>query len=244
MAFFNLSSQGKEAAKSRHSSGKYLPSPESDINMFPSHANYTMSSKSSQSSHAHMETSEMLGTASYDLQMVCHNENVPDQSSPPFNSVTIMSSASSFSSRETEWIDVSKSGFSSHGCFRQLSGSSLRWRSSPITPRTNLGESQYMQCLESDSRLFDILEDDTPDVLMEASTPIKSGKANSPIQKRVSPLPGHVRRIVSSSSGGLRSGRKFILQSVPSFPPLTPCVDSKGNGNGNVNEDSGNCAKK
>lgn len=30
------------------------------------------------------------------------------------------------------------------------------------------------------------------------------------------------RELRSNSSGGLRSGRKFILQDVPCLPPLTP----------------------
>ncbi|GAU15107.1 hypothetical protein TSUD_08450, partial [Trifolium subterraneum] len=140
------------------------------------------------------------------------------------------------SSKDNEWLDLPPYQLSNRCGIRQLSGGSLRWRgSSPITPNASKDD-------ESDSKLFDILEDETPDVLKEASTPIKSVKANSPIQKRVSPPQNHLLRIGSSTSGGLKSGRKFILQSVPSFPPLTPCADSKAIRT--ANEDSGNSADK
>ncbi|CAJ2674979.1 unnamed protein product [Trifolium pratense] len=141
------------------------------------------------------------------------------------------------SSKDNEWLDLPPYQLSNRCGIRQLSGGSLRWRgSSPITPNDSKDD-------ESDDKLFDILEDETPDVLKEASTPIKSVKANSPIQKRVSPPQNHLLRIGSSSSvGGLKSGRKFILQSVPSFPPLTPCADSKAIRT--ANEDSGNSTDK
>jgi hypothetical protein len=138
------------------------------------------------------------------------------------------------SSKDNEWLDLPPPYQLSNrsGILRQLSGGSIRWRgSSPITPNAPKDD-------ESDGKLFDILEDETPEVLKEASTPIKSVKANSPIQKRVSPPQNHLLRIGTSSSGGLKSGRKFILQSVPSFPPLTPCADSKAIRT--ANEDSGN----
>jgi hypothetical protein len=133
------------------------------------------------------------------------------------------------SSKDNEWLDLPPPYQLSNrsGILRQLSGGSIRWRgSSPIfTPNA----SKYD---ESDGKLFDIVENETP---------IKSVKANSPIQKRVSPPQNHLLGIgSSSSSGGLKSGRKFILQSVPSFPPLTPCADSKAIRA--VNEDSGNSA--
>lgn len=184
------SDQGKQGAKSRHTS-----------------ANLTKSSKKPRSSLAHSKSNDS-------------QKNAPTRSS----------------STENEWIDLPPYQLSNRCGIRQLSGGSLRWRgSSPITPSANLDD-------ESDGKLFDIIEDETPDVLKEASTPIKSVKANSPIQKRVSPPQSHLLRIGSSSSGGLKSGRKFILQSVPSFPPLTPCADSKVLCNGN--EDSGNSTDK
>ncbi|XP_027333149.1 protein tesmin/TSO1-like CXC 2 [Abrus precatorius] len=240
------SDQGKEAAKSRLLSGNFQPSPESDVSMFSSQARYTESSENLHTSQALPETNEMLGTAPYDSQIDCSNMNTVDQSSPnnsgvilpqliPVSNPESMSCASSSSSRTFERTNIPQS-LLSQGSFRQLPGGSLRWRSSPVTPTTRAGETQYLQCPESDSRLFDILENDTPDILKEASTPITSVKVNSPTQKRVSPPQSHHHGIGSNSSGGLRSGRKFILQAVPPFPPLTPCVDSKGNSDEDLNE--------
>jgi hypothetical protein len=184
LAFFHLSSQGTQAAKSTVAS-----------------ASWTKSSKKSRSSLARSESNNS-------------QKNAPTGPS----------------SKDNEWLDLPPPYQLSNrsGILRQLSGGSIRWRgSSPIfTPNASKDD-------ESDGKLFDIVEDETP---------IKSVKANSPIQKRVSPPQNHLLGIgSSSSSSGLKSGRKFILQSVPCFPPLTPCADSKAIRTA-ANEDSGNSA--
>lgn len=79
------------------------------------------------------------------------------------------------------------------------------------------------------------LEDDTPDILKNNCSPTRGLKASSPNQKRVSPphnyCPKEMMNRRPISSPGIRSGRKYILQSVPSFPPLTPLP-----GEGQANE--------
>ncbi|KAK7293781.1 hypothetical protein RJT34_16655 [Clitoria ternatea] len=197
--------------------------------------------------HAPLEMNQMLGTTPYGSRVGYTNVNIMDQSSPTCESVSLLhqhtplpnpqlgSGASSFPSRTNVWTDIPQSR-PSRGCIRQLHGGSLRWRSSPVTPRTKVVGSQ--QCPESDDKHFDILEDETPDILKEASTPMKPVKVNSPTQKRVSPPQSH-HKFGSSSSGALRSSRKFILKAVPSFPPLTPCVDSKGNDNQDLGDSGG-----
>ena len=122
------------------------------------------------------------------------------------------------------------------------SGDSLRWHSSPIRPMSPLDGTKRLQGLDSDGGLYDILEDDTPEILKDTSTPIKSVKASSPNGKRVSP-PHNLHQLGSSSSGPLKSGCKFTLKAVPSFPPLTPCIDTKGSSNqsrSNFQENSSN----
>ncbi|XP_072985894.1 uncharacterized protein [Typha latifolia] len=104
----------------------------------------------------------------------------------------------------------------------RLSAGSLCWRSSPATPLCQFGDRKILLEPDSDSALPNILEDDTPEILDDTCLPIKAVKANSPKQKRVSPPQRRLYETRSSSSPSLRSGRKFILQSVPSFPPLTP----------------------
>lgn len=82
----------------------------------------------------------------------------------------------------------------------------------------------------------DSLEDDTPDILKNNGSPTRGLKASSPNQKRVSPPHNYCPKELMnmrpiSSTPGIRSGRKYILQSVPSFPPLTPL-----SGEGQANE--------
>ncbi|XP_010250000.1 PREDICTED: uncharacterized protein LOC104592360 isoform X2 [Nelumbo nucifera] len=140
-------------------------------------------------------------------------------------------STSSVSSNSRDCTKVSRTQLC-HGSGRLSAIGSLRWRSSPITPISRLGGCELPQESDSDNRLFDILEDDTPDILKDTRTPIKAVKASSPNQKRVSPPHSRLHELRSSSSPGLKSGRKFILQAVPSFPPLTPYSEPKCSGTG------------
>ncbi|KAK4769489.1 hypothetical protein SAY86_027639 [Trapa natans] len=59
-------------------------------------------------------------------------------------------------------------------------------------------------------------EDEMPEILRGSSTPNDGIKMASPNCKRVSPPHGEL-----GSSPSLRSGRRLILQSIPSFPSLT-----------------------
>ncbi|KAL6532357.1 hypothetical protein OROGR_014327 [Orobanche gracilis] len=63
-----------------------------------------------------------------------------------------------------------------------------------------------------DKQFETVAEEEMPDFLQEGSSPISGIKLSSPNSKRVSP----------PHSNGLRSSRKLILQSIPSFPSLTP----------------------
>ncbi|XP_038986433.1 uncharacterized protein LOC103703858 [Phoenix dactylifera] len=111
----------------------------------------------------------------------------------------------------------------------RLSEGSLCWRSSPATPPPPLGESRLVVEPDSGSGVHDNPEDDdTPEVLKDNR---KAAMARSPKQKRVSPPNKRAHESRSGSSSGLRSGRKFILHSLPSFPPRTP-YDNYSRGNG------------
>ncbi|CAD5194309.1 unnamed protein product [Musa acuminata subsp. malaccensis] len=112
-----------------------------------------------------------------------------------------------------------------------LVGTPLRWRSSPVTPLPQFGKSKILLEPDSDNGPNKSVGDDAPEVLEDPCSPIKAVTASSPKQKRVSPPKRLFQETRSSSSSGLRSGRKFILQSVPSFPPLTPySKNSRGSG--------------
>ncbi|KAL5783153.1 hypothetical protein ACOSP7_008182 [Xanthoceras sorbifolium] len=239
-----FSDHGKDAPKSRLLSRRYVPSPDSDPTIISSYANTPRSLKNSESNDMLLEKrKEILDVDSYGQGMDYRNEEMMDQLSsrcdaladlchltplPDFPSMAI---ASSGSSKTTDWKNVSRlqlyprsDSFSS--------SRSLHWCGSPDTPITRLTENKNIQEPDSDNRVYDISEDGTPDILREASTPIKSVKVTSPNRKRVSPPQNCINELRSSTLGALKS-RKFILKAVSSFPPLTPCIDSKGSTNQN-----------
>ncbi|XP_057833405.2 uncharacterized protein LOC131044154 isoform X1 [Cryptomeria japonica] len=116
---------------------------------------------------------------------------------------------------------------------------SIHWQTpvsaqtTPVTPTLynsvcNVGK-KLADGSDIDMRSQDVsgsAEDDTPDILKNDCSPMRGLKASSPNQKRVSPPHNYCHKEMSKrapiSSPRLKSGRKFILQSVPSFPPLTP----------------------
>ncbi|KAK0572110.1 hypothetical protein LWI29_026333 [Acer saccharum] len=238
------SDQGKDAPKSRFLSRRYVPSPDSDPTIISSYANTPRSQKNSDRNDMLLETSkEIMDVDSYGQGMDYRNEDMMDQLSSrgdaladlchltPLPGFPSMAIASSGSSKATDWKNIS--GLQLYPRSDSLpSSSSLHWRGSPVTPITQLSGNKNIQEPDSDSRVYDISEDDTPDILREASAPIKSVKVSSPNRKRVSPPQNRTNEIRSSTSGPLKS-RKFILRAVSSFPPLTPCIDSKGSTNQN-----------
>ncbi|TYH36343.1 hypothetical protein ES332_D13G257700v1 [Gossypium tomentosum] len=223
---FEHSDHGKNASVSGLLPMRCLPSPESD----PTNVSLAKSPRTSNTNDILLETSkENLYVGSYHDKVNYNNaDNIladDCHQTPLPNHPSIIIDSSSSKPRELTNLSRLNLGPRS-GCFTL--GGSLRWRSSPITPKSPIDKE--LQQLDSDGGLYDILEDDTPEMLKDTSTPLKSVKASSPNGKRVSP-PHKLHQLGSSSSGSLRSGRKFLLKAVPSFPPLTPCIVSKGNSN-------------
>ncbi|XVF47893.1 hypothetical protein PTKIN_Ptkin03bG0146700 [Pterospermum kingtungense] len=239
---FQCSDHGKNAPISRILSVRCLPSPQSDATIF-SCSKSPRSPRTSDDNEMLLETSkENLDLGSYSEEINYNNVDVLGDEchqTPLPSHPSIFSGSSSSKARELTSLSRFQSGPRS-GCF--TAGGSLRWHCSPITPMSSLDGTKKLQELDSDGGLYDILEDDTPEILKDASSPVKTVKASSPNGKRVSP-PHNLHQLGSSSSGPLRSGRKFILKAVPSFPPLTPCIDSKGSSNqirSNFQENSSN----
>ncbi|KAI3469608.1 hypothetical protein Pfo_026271 [Paulownia fortunei] len=88
--------------------------------------------------------------------------------------------------------------------------------SSGFHARQGFGKPSFFQPPPKFDKHFEtVKEDEMPDFL-QGGSPIGDIKSSSPNQKRVSP-PHSV-----GMSPGLRSSRKLILQSIPSFPSLTP----------------------
>lgn len=119
---------------------------------------------------------------------------------------------------------------------------SVHWQTTTNVQKTPLTPVLYTSACNTGNKLGDgsdidmhthslsgLAEDDTPDILKNHCSPMRGVKASSPNQKRVSPPHNYclkeMANRVSTSSPGLKSGKKFILQSVPSFPPLTPTVE-------------------
>ncbi|XP_010259114.1 PREDICTED: CRC domain-containing protein TSO1-like [Nelumbo nucifera] len=83
-----------------------------------------------------------------------------------------------------------------------------------------LGKPDLLHPQPKFERHFQVIpEDDTPEILKGDCSPISGVKMSSPNCKRVSPP--HL-----GLSPNRRSGRKLILQSIPSFPSLTPHHES------------------
>ncbi|KAG6732840.1 hypothetical protein I3842_01G197200 [Carya illinoinensis] len=107
--------------------------------------------------------------------------------------------------------------FSSNG---KLSRSSFLTvgSSSGLYTCQKLGKPNILRSLPKLERRFQTVpEDEMPEILCGNSSPSTGIKSASPNSKRVSPPHGDF-----GSSPSRRSGRKLILQSIPSFPSLTP----------------------
>ncbi|EXC26038.1 hypothetical protein L484_005620 [Morus notabilis] len=236
---FQYSDHGKDAPKSRFISRRYLPSPDSAI--LSSNEKTKSPPRDLEKSDVLLEVSEELpDEGSYEWQ-VDYNVGIADSSSSRNDSVPSvphltqhpdtsvpMASATSF---RRDYRNLSQNQLCP-GSARLLSNS-MRRHGSPLAPMTRLCEAtKSRQGLDSGSvQLVDILEDETP------------VKVSSPNKKRVSPPHSHIFELGSGSSGKLKSGRKFILKSVPSFPPLTPCIDSKGSTSENTHKLQGDSVK-
>ncbi|KAF6152687.1 hypothetical protein GIB67_021347 [Kingdonia uniflora] len=226
---FQRSSHGKDVPKSRVPARRYLPSPESDPNL--------LSNMRSSKSLRHLNSPERRTTGDESKELIYYRDMELDQFSPKWDRLSdicdltptphrpskVTNSSSSSNTRENSKVSrVQMScGSGSHSPL-----GSLLWRSSPIPPMPRLGGTKLQKDPDSEA-MYEGLEDDTPEILKESFTPIKSVKASSPNQKRISPPHNHLHDLRSNSSPGLKSGRKFVLQSISSFPSLTPYSDPK-----------------
>lgn len=97
------------------------------------------------------------------------------------------------------------------------------------TPGIVSGGENSRQDDKSGSKVYEILDDDAPGVLKDVHSPTKPVIISSPSQKRVSSPHKQVKERRLTSSTALRSGGKFILKAVPSFPPSIPCTMPRDN---------------
>ncbi|KAH7547364.1 hypothetical protein FEM48_Zijuj01G0301900 [Ziziphus jujuba var. spinosa] len=111
--------------------------------------------------------------------------------------------------------------------FQSSAPSSINWNCSPDRLMAQFSDTQASHCLSSNAAFYGLIDNDTPQILKENSTPCKAVKVSSPHQKHESSPQFQSHGLSSGSPPSLRGGRKFILQSMPTFPPLTPYSKSK-----------------
>ncbi|XP_042490809.1 uncharacterized protein LOC122070668 isoform X2 [Macadamia integrifolia] len=234
---FDCSNNRKKVPKPRVPGRRCLPSPESDSSALSSYGKSTRSPRNKYESQQKTST-EVLDIVPYDQDLDCIKAGKVNQFSPRWDGLADIcnltplphppsrATSSLVSSNTSDPVKVSRAP-SSRRSGHLSSVSSLQWHSSPITPMSHSGGNNFTPELDSENGLCDILGDDTPEILKDTATPINVVKASSPNKKRVSPPHSRLHELRSNSSLALRSGRKFILRAIPSFPLLTPDSDPK-----------------
>ncbi|CAN4076811.1 unnamed protein product [Withania somnifera] len=224
---FQSSDRGKNASKPWFSSGRYLSSPESGQANTAACGLSPGSPRSSKSHDIDQETTgETLDLVSFDQEFNYGNAKLQNEISPGFHTIGNMDDLLALP-KSQDWTSNSGGQLIPQTVHFQ-STRPLRWRNSPMTPITQFDGSgiNALELLDSDKKPY-VMEDDTPEILKDSSIPKNGVKVNSPNKKRVSPPHRHLNEFgFTSSGGGLKTGRKFILRAVPSFPPLTPCIGS------------------
>ncbi|KAI3729876.1 hypothetical protein L6452_18548 [Arctium lappa] len=214
---FQCSNHGNDASKARVLPGRYLPSPESESTFYPSYASTPRSPKDSATFDMITEASNMNSEMVPFGQELYPNVEFMDEFSP---GCTNSGNATGHLTSMGDWSNSSRAQLLPPG---GVSFSSLCFRGSSVTPVTLFGGTKLS---DSQQKSNDIYDDDTPNMLKDSCTQPNKVKVTSPNKKRISPPRIRLHELGSNS---LKSGRKFILKAVPSFPPLTPCIDSKDN---------------
>lgn len=213
------------ASKRWFTSGRYLSSPESGQ---ANTAAYGLSPGSPRSSKNHdidQETAgDILDLVTFDQEFSYGNAKLANEISPGFHVAGNMDDLLGLP-KSQDWASSSGGQLIPETVHFQ-STRPLSWRNLPMN-QLNGSEMNSMELLDSDKKPY-VMADDTPEILKDSSIPQIGVKVSSPNKKRVSPPHRHLNELGSTSSGGsLKTGRKFILRAVPSFPPLTPCTQPK-----------------
>ncbi|KAK1298681.1 CRC domain-containing protein TSO1 [Acorus calamus] len=195
--------------KSQISTRRYLSSPEFSASAISLHKKSPISTRSSTGTKRIVRLGE--GGASllpHDLELDERGKKKEDKSSSGWDGIGDICQVNTLSHPSVE-TPTSRPGIVRISC------APVRWRCSPGTPMPQFGGSKFVpDCL---SGIYSIPENDTPDMMKDAQTPIKTVKRSSPKQKRVtSPKIFHGLSSLSYSPG-LRTSRKLVLQSMPSL---------------------------
>ncbi|KZV14429.1 hypothetical protein F511_43244 [Dorcoceras hygrometricum] len=236
---FQYLNHEKDASKAWFPSGRYFVSPEPGLPSVPPFLASPKSPRSSDNDTMSETTKEILDLVSFDLESDYGNVETGNEISESHQEpgkTTLVSHRPDSQGWTNNLILQSSS--------RNVPYSSVkpsRFHGSPNTPVSNLSGTKHQELLDLDHDLFDVMQDDTPEILKDTPTPLNAVKVSSPNKKRVSPPHSQVPKFDSSSPARFRNAVKFILKSVPSFPPLTPCINPK-NGSFEQSGNSQNCS--
>lgn len=236
---FWLYSHKKDAAKAWFPSGKYFLSPEPGLPSVPPFLTSPTSPRGSDNDTISETTKEILDLVSFDLESHYGNvetENEISETHQESEKTGLPSQRPDSKGGANNLVLQSSSRSGSYSSAR-----SLRFRGSLNTPVANLSGTKHQQVMDSDHDLFDVMQDDTPEILKDTSRPLNAVNVSSPNKKRVSPPHSKVPKFDSSSPASFRTAVKYILKSVPSFPPLTPCINPKS-GSLEQSSNSQNCS--
>ncbi|KAI4376916.1 hypothetical protein MLD38_014621 [Melastoma candidum] len=140
----------------------------------------------------------------------------------PLSSPTTMKSSSGSTKTEPAHFTIRLGG--GHAPSRFL------WRGGSLeTPGNVSGGENYHLDDNLSGKVYWNLGDDAPGVPKDVPSPPKPVIVSSPNRKRVSSPHKQVQEHHLTPSTALRSGGKFILKAVPSFPPLTPLGEPRNN---------------
>ncbi|KAG9459699.1 hypothetical protein H6P81_004207 [Aristolochia fimbriata] len=231
-------SLGKDVPKIQYPSRRHLTSssPESESSALCSFGKSPKSPGTSNINVSFARARDGFGTQSRELD--CHMAAKFDHFSPRWEGYADLydispsahyhhSGSGASASSDSTYYHKGVHAPVTHGNIHLSGGAPLKWRSSPVTPAAHIGGTKFVIEPDKDRGLCNTPEDETPDILKETHSPTKAVKVSSPNQKRVSPPHNRLKELRSSSSP-VKSGRKFILQSVPPFPSLTPYSEPKG----------------
>ncbi|XP_075495971.1 protein tesmin/TSO1-like CXC 2 isoform X2 [Primulina tabacum] len=222
---FQYLNHEKDAAKAWFPPGKYFLSPEPGLPSVPPFLTSPKSPRVLDNDAISETTKEILDLVSFDLESDYGNVETGNEISETHQEPEKTGLLSQRPDSKG-WANNSVLQSSSRSELYSSARSS-HFRCSPNTPVANFSGTKHQQVMDSDHDLFDVMQDDTPEILKDIPTPLNAVKVSSPNKKRVSPPHSQVPKFDSSSPARFRNAVKYILKSVPSFPPLTSCINSK-----------------
>ncbi|XP_073305070.1 uncharacterized protein [Primulina huaijiensis] len=182
---YQYSNLEKDISKAWFPSGKYFLSPEPGLPSVPPFLTSPKSPRSSDNDTILETTKEILDLVSFDLEsdygnVERGNEITETHQEPGKTGLLSHRPDSKGWANDLVLQSSSRSGPYS-------SARSTRFHGSPNTPVANSSGTKHQQVMDLDHDLFDVMRDDTQEILKDTPTPLNAVKVTSPNKKRVSP---------------------------------------------------------